>query len=63
MIKKISRNQVDKIGFRWDPREKVFLLADSNGEAPPVRMSPEDVMELGFELQLFAIQEIKAKAH
>jgi hypothetical protein len=26
-------------------------------------MSPEDVMELGFELLTFAMQEIKAKAH
>jgi hypothetical protein len=25
---KISRNQVDKIGFQWNPREKVFPLAD-----------------------------------
>jgi hypothetical protein len=60
---KIRRNQVDKIGFQWNPREKVFLLADCNGEAPPVRMSPEDVMELGFELLAFASQEMMAKAH
>lgn len=61
---KIERHHVDKIGCEWHQRERVFLLADCHGEAPPVRMTPEELVELGVELVALGTREmLHVKVH
>ena len=53
----VERKQVDKIGCDWIASEKMFVIAAHNG-APPVRLNPEELVDLGIELVALGTRKI-----